>query len=765
MAYNSTSNEFVALSSTGYISMSNSSSSDVLTPFSSTVYHKIIYCSFLNKYIAVSRSGKTYTSTDGRNWVEGGTLTGSSYWTDITCSNNEILVIGQNYLSTSTDGTTWTTPVSRQGTLVTKTNEQFVVANSNGYVAYSRDGERWTNWEQNSTLQPSQNRFNWIASCYNNGKAYLFDNNGHFTTSSLPTASVGTPASIQYLIGKSSGSVNNSPFTLTLENAYLTLKPSLGTLYAWRNSTPLMLYTSTLVPSAGDSVFDENGSLVGVIQRYYPNVGAGQIIVYYNKTSATVICNRYVTGDTQIPDVILTSEHSLKSNSTYDISISYDGSKYTLFYRLDPLDTGDYPDQETILYYSKSPVSLNKNSSLAIGSDNNSFKFMGTVDIANCEFVSNGYNWIGATRLTSLLSKTIAPSSASELFDPSTYAIPEEVPCTLHEGTILNENLFEIEPNKKYNIVIEYTGTSYRVLQLENSRTGQVLYELDSDKIANTVNQIYIGAEPSYVDSTAHPITENPFTSGTVYLKNVSITQDDLVWTPTKEVVTHIPQLLQYYHIPKLNRSQYSTKDFCDFDRIITVLENTFTGNRDIINFANPNGFTLSVKANLKNSEPKILLAKSDSVSTPYFTLTFIENTLEFIIYGINNKVYKLSRKLEIEEISAFTSNPILLTVIYNPLGDTPTLSLYRNNDKVIEEIVYFGTLVEHNSAALVNYLPESVIRDLCEGKETESESIDDLVQKVQDNVDFYIDGLIAVSGAISEEELYYITNLSDTNF
>lgn len=755
-------NQFVALGQTGYTSKSTSNSYDILRPFTATQPHKVIYCPFLSKYVAVEKAnGRTYTSTDGRTWTAGGTLSSGNNWSDLTCSDNKILVVGGNYLSTSTDGSTWTTPVQRVGSLITKTSDQFVIANSNGYVSYSRDGEHWTDWEQSSTLQPSANRYNWIASCYKGNDAYLFDNNGHFTKNGLPTASVSAPASVQYLLGKSTGADNNSPIVLTIENAMLSLKPTVSDLYAWRNSsTSTNLYTTTEVPSAGDILFNASGVVVSSVLKYSPSNNT--MTAYYS--GATRNYSRYTTGDTSVSEISLTSAQPLKANSTYDISISYDGSKYVMFYRLDPLNTGAYPDQETVLYYSKMPVSLNENSSIAFGSDNGNFKFMGTVDLSQCAFNSNGYNWVGATQLSSLLSNTVAPSHAYELFDQDTYSIPDEIPCTLHEGTILNQNLFLIEPSKVYDTAISYTGTSYKVSLIENSVSEIVLTEVESSDLTNPVTQIYMGAQPSYINNVENPEITSPF-SGTLHLKGVSVTQENYLWTPVKEVITHVPQLIQYYHIPKLNRSQYTTKDFCDFEHTLTILEGTFTGNNDLINFSNPDGFTLSLKVDLVDSEPKILLAKTDSVSTPYLTLTFINNTLDFILYGINNNTYKFSKELALDEIGAFVGNPILLTIIYKPSNSNPTISIYRNNDKFLEGDAYLGTLIDPSAAPLTNYLPESTLQELCADKGTEEVPVDELIQRIQDNVNLYVSGLIAVSGAISEEELYYITNLTDTNF
>lgn len=101
-----------------------------------------------------------YTSDPYGNW--GGISLGNvynTYWTSIIYGNNKFVIVGYSYtnttrtgwISTSTDGKTWTTPKSINDMWfrsVTYSSGKFIAAALYGYVTTSIDGVNWTTPEQ-----------------------------------------------------------------------------------------------------------------------------------------------------------------------------------------------------------------------------------------------------------------------------------------------------------------------------------------------------------------------------------------------------------------------------------------------------------------------------------------------------------------------------------------------------------------------------------------------------------------------------------------
>lgn len=128
-------------------------------PYSATAYVPYILKYVNNLYIMICNNGKTYNSTDGRNWVEGNTLTASiyAYNYNVFATNGTTSVCLSNYPTASNvgaytlDGKTWTNmtmPVAAIWGGIAYGDGVFIAVMNNstaGTVAYkSTDGITWT---------------------------------------------------------------------------------------------------------------------------------------------------------------------------------------------------------------------------------------------------------------------------------------------------------------------------------------------------------------------------------------------------------------------------------------------------------------------------------------------------------------------------------------------------------------------------------------------------------------------------------------------
>ena len=96
-----------------------------------------------NTFVAVGFNGLISTSSDGTNWTT--KKVGSDYLA-ITYGNNTFVAVGNSgQISTSSDGTNWTTKtVGSDYLAITYGNNTFVAVGSNGLISTSSDGTNWT---------------------------------------------------------------------------------------------------------------------------------------------------------------------------------------------------------------------------------------------------------------------------------------------------------------------------------------------------------------------------------------------------------------------------------------------------------------------------------------------------------------------------------------------------------------------------------------------------------------------------------------------
>lgn len=105
---------------------------------------KVTYCNKLKMFFAGSDEGTIFSSTDGLNWEE--YASGKTYTQNIVCGENEVLVVGSDYILRSVNGNTWTEYEYNYGgvnSAYSDTLKRYATVNSDGTICYSQDGITW----------------------------------------------------------------------------------------------------------------------------------------------------------------------------------------------------------------------------------------------------------------------------------------------------------------------------------------------------------------------------------------------------------------------------------------------------------------------------------------------------------------------------------------------------------------------------------------------------------------------------------------------
>jgi hypothetical protein len=470
----------------------------------------------------------------------------------------------------------------------------------------------------------------------------------------------------------------------------------------------------------------------------------GSFELYVENEKLKVNLYKEITGEPIVKG--LSTRYNLKTNRYYNITLSYNGERYSLHYEMEPTE-GEYPESETEFIYSTEAISLESTEALSLGAryvvDSES-PFEGVIDFYRLSLFDNETSWVGCSELSRILTTTETPSSSSALYDSTLYLIENIYAGSYEHGNVVDEsNLFNVGSDKSYKVTISYTENEnspkgiYEVKVTTKDEVSTVLSK-EVNLEANLSNRMNIPTA-TFIGVTSQAL--NPF-SATINLLDCKIRNGEEEWTLGKEVVVNGTELIQYYRMPDLNKNQYAVKDLCNLERKIRFLSDRFEGNEDIIDFTYSRGFTLCTKVDLKDAEPKVLLYKSDLVNDVYFSLTFLNQTLAFTIATYDGST-TISKHLEIEEYASYTNEPIMVTIVVTPqYNDYYYIQMYKNNKAITEPTyVRLNKIANPRMFILSNYLT----------------SVEDIGR--------YVTDIVAIKGAISENDLKYINNLFDTNY
>ena len=317
------------------------------------------------------------------------------------------------------------------------------------------------------------------------------------------------------------------------------------------------------------------------------------------------------------------------------------------------------------------------------------------------------------------------------------------------DTSIYNDTIANVLVGTNYTVNISYKNSIYTV-EITNETNRSILAPVTFTsyyKINNT-ETTYFGIQGSGTGSTS-----NPFAGGSIFLKDTyfeTATYDKnavLIYSSKVNYTTTINKyanLLDFFYLPEYERYYYKILNLgLNQTSYLSMFNGEFTGTYDRINFMeNPQGFTLCVKAFLKNSAEKMILAKRNpEAENPYFVLEQKDNKLIFTL-NLNQSSIKISREISTEEFSSFFEQPINITIVCNGNRNSPVFTMYRNN-----EVIGTAVLPEFDERSvtwmkLTNYLTEN--------------------SAPKDRI---IYNILSIDGAVTTEDLYAINTVLNTNF
>ena len=139
---------------------------------------RIVYISDLSLFVTVGNSGYVSTSTNGTTWTTPIQIASYIYWNDIIYAEGKIILLGSrlaggsSYVSTSTNGTTWTTPVSigNAQRSIAYANGTYITCGNSGKICISTDLNSW----ESSTTEIAAN---WRSIIANSQRFVMVGNN------------------------------------------------------------------------------------------------------------------------------------------------------------------------------------------------------------------------------------------------------------------------------------------------------------------------------------------------------------------------------------------------------------------------------------------------------------------------------------------------------------------------------------------------------------------------------------------------------------
>lgn len=150
-------------------------------------------------------------------------LSGLQYWSSAYGNGKFVIINDNGYISTSTDGETWTTPTqefSQQHWSVRYGANKFVAINHSGYISTSTDGTTWTTPTLNSNLNSVQPWYDFI---YDGTRFISISADGYLSTSTDGT-NWATPVEITDLGARywDSLAYNGTIYVLTNDSGYVS---------------------------------------------------------------------------------------------------------------------------------------------------------------------------------------------------------------------------------------------------------------------------------------------------------------------------------------------------------------------------------------------------------------------------------------------------------------------------------------------------------------------------------------------------------------
>lgn len=371
-----------------------------------------------------------------------------------------------------------------------------------------------------------------------------------------------------------------------------------------------------------------------------------------------------------------------------------------------------------------------------------------TVTINNTTY----YSWVTSdsvsypTILTTVYKNL---TSSTPIYDNTGTQISAMTFFAVANTEIYNGNLFHVTSDTDYIVVLEYTPGLYKATWKDSNGIVLGTKEIPSGLKLGNIENTYFGIQYNGSDTFVNPfngIINFMYTSfhTETYSDSIELLNESTI-TYQKHTKTKL-SLGDYFHIPDYSHHYYHVQNLgFDGTSYLEVYEGAFKGYYDRIDFlTNPNGFTMCAKVFLANAKDKILLAKGNiETDSYYFILEEKDQALIFTMYLPSGTVI-MRKDFTTQDIRSYIEHPILLTITCNGNQYSPTFKMYKNNELLSTYVLPNFSNIGLNNMYLMNH--EHFTSD----EELKEHTVHDI---------------LGISGEISSEDLYYITNMLDTNF
>lgn len=441
-------------------------------------------------------------------------------------------------------------------------------------------------------------------------------------------------------------------------------------------------------------------------------------------------------------DLSVEGSTELQPDTSYNIKVIFTGEEYSIYVN----ETLDGTEASTSTVYNAEDGAA----ALGVAYDGSaaSDPFNGSIDLSQANIkIANATTWTGACTSQSVLTASLIPAASSTFYDIEGYALPDLIFEDLFGEEILNQNLFALEAGKEYIVEAAYDGRLYTVSYSNGGEYEEVI-NLESSSTIGPVAKLIIGSQynasiGNYLSPYSGILNLDKFDISFYKYNDYGLIERNTHYVFTTTTSYTVGSSLQdYFHIPEHTYSYCKIHNlgFDNSNSILEVLDGYVKGRLDHINFSNAGGFTLGVKAYLKDTRDKIIITKKNDETT-YFVLKQENNAIVFE-YNLGESTFRLSKTISREEVNEYVDDPIAIYVTCDGVA-SPTFKMYKNNKFIASAQASQLSDVDISDCYLTNQLSD----------ETET----NLEKTVQD--------IIGLTGVLELNDFYYINNLLDTNF
>ena len=487
------------------------------------------------------------------------------------------------------------------------------------------------------------------------------------------------------------------------------------------------------------------------------------IHVYFVDNSLSVFLARGggETADIIVREAVYFNNVYIDTNSTYTLYLSGENGIYTIAIQ------DQYQNyEEQILAESSIKKIVISNCPLIMGSTGGSSVFNGSIDLNKSSlYIEGELVWSGTSSLSTVFTENSSYPSPQVpvLYDNQGEIITSLTFIEQTAKIITGDLLANVEENTKYWVKVKHAGNNYAVYFSKNGLDYNKLISVPSDSFIPEFVDAYFGMQKVENNSVQRPFL------GNVYLKDTSLSVTYDNQTTTYNFLVNQKdniKLLDYFHIPQYAYSHEYLKvnNLNDDSSYLSILEGALSSFGDHVDFSTPKGFTLVIKTFINSSTSKLIIAKQNIESNNrYFSLNYLrENidngTLDFNIQLLENSVdpetgeasqvlkdFHIQKEIPLKTLKEYTDYPIILTITYDGKEYSPTFKIYKNAELIVTEIL-------PNS-----YASPSLKGMYLTNRTTLSYEKTLLDQSLYD--------ILCFEGELSQEDVFYVTNMLCTNF